>query len=353
MNITGYWKSKIESIKNDTKELTENERLARKLVLSEMMNIPKDKLAYCSKTYKWCRDFVGEDPVEEDWFEGETEEVRARAQEILEEYFYKKDYETLCGIRDKVEAERIICKIVRDRKSAHQIDRKTDQTEKKAGKSDVCNLIKELVSNRTYKKVDEKSKPSLDLLEKIYFEPIGLFNDYVEVAPEAYCDTLLEQWKVANEMAANISAQRNSMNNFNMSLMTMLIGSILISNNLTTFDAVTKLILYSVTCVVGVGCGLTWIAQIDNYCRLNGVKYTVINDIERKLPANVMLYEYMVTEKTARKNKAKTPFSEHEKRIAKLFLVAVASVSGYMIYRQFVELNWVEIICKFISDLMS
>lgn len=128
-------------------------------------------------------------------------------------------------------------------------------------------------------------------------------------------------------MAANISQQRSNMNNFYMSLLTVLIGGTLFSDYFT--DAIGIMIkgpLYISISIVGVVLCVIWRKQIDNYGRLNAAKYHIINAIERELPANVLYYEYLVTEKTARKSQKKTNFYEQEKMITILFEMFVLFV---------------------------
>ena len=179
-------------------------------------------------------------------------------------------------------------------------------------------------------------------MEKIYFEPVELFNEYVEesAGSETYYTILMEQWKTANEMAANISAQRNNMNNFYMSLMSILVGGVLFSNQVLDTNILIRSVLYGAILIIGTVCCNKWIAQIDNYGKLNGEKYNVINALERKLPANVMLYEYIHTEKTARKSNEKISFSKQEKDIAKLFRFVLISVSALMLVSAWGEHIW-------------
>lgn len=319
MNIAQYWNEKTSLVENAFEGWQRKEEVQiRKLVIAQMMDIPKESITYYLKRDDWYLKFaLGDDSELEQSFvmrEGTTEKV----QKIIEEFFYDKDYETLYKIKDE------------------------DVIAKNIGRSAVQGCIKELVEDVIYKNLNKSNKAIVDVLEKIYFEPIELFNEYTEetMGSEAYYSMLVEQWKTANEMAANISAQRNNMNNFYMSLMSILIGGILFSNQVLDTNILIRTILYSAILIIGTVCCNKWIAQIDNYGRLNGAKYDVINAIERKLPANVMLYEYLHTEQNARRTKVKISFSKQEKDIAKLFRFVVISVPTLMLVGTWGEYIW-------------
>ena len=88
-----------------------------------------------------------------------------------------------------------------------------------------------------------------------------LFNDDVKknTAEEVYFTALLEQWKTANELTANISAQRNNINNFYMSLLSLLIGGILLSDRLMAEQLIARTVMLALILVVGIACCVTWI----------------------------------------------------------------------------------------------
>lgn len=319
MNITEYWNEKTALLENAFEGWQRKEEIqVRKLVIAKVMDIPAERIAYYLKRDVWYLKFALGDDAEVDRAFAEEESTKEKIQAVIEEFFYKKDYEALCKMKGVSAATGSI------------------------GKSTVCGCIKELVEDEVYASLSKSDKSLLDVLEKIYFEPIELFNEYVEEAAgsENYYSMLVEQWKCANEMAANISAQRNNMNNFYMSLMSILIGGILFSDQILDANLVAKTVLYGAILVIGAVCCNKWIAQIDNYGRLNGAKYDVINAIERMLPANVMLYEWLHTEQNARRKKVKISFSKQEKDIAKLFRLVVIAVPALMLISTWGEFIW-------------
>lgn len=319
MNIAAYWKEKTNLLEDEFEGWQRKEEIQiRKLVISRVMDIPENYITYYLKRDVWLLRFALGDDAEVDHSFAEENSTKEKVKSIIEEYFHKRDYEELCRIKG-------------DKSTGNYISKKM-----------VCDCIKGLVEQNVYSNLSNDEKALLDTYEKIYFEPVELFNEYVkeEADSEVYYSVLVEQWKTANEMAANISAQRNNMNSFYMSLMSVLVGGILFSDSLSNTNIAVKSVLYAVIWVIGTVCCQKWIAQIDNYGRLNAAKYDVINQLERNLPANVFLCEYMRTEENARRSKNKINFSQQEKEIAKLFRIVVMLVPIIMILSMWVEYLW-------------
>ena len=170
----------------------------------------------------------------------------------------------------------------------------------------------------------------------------GLFNENIkkEAGTEVYYTIMMEQWKTANEMAANISEQRNSMNNFYISLISVLVGGILFSDQLLSSNIIAKTVLCITIGVIGFICCQKWISQIENYKQLNGAKYEIINELEKNLSANVISYEYLITEKNEKTEKRKTSFSDQEKSIAKLFRAVILIVPLIIIISSWAMWLW-------------
>ena len=162
---------------------------------------------------------------------------------------------------------------------------------------------------------------------------IKLINEDIKekAGSEIYYTIMMEQWKTANEMAAQISEQRNNMNNFYMSLMSIIVGGILFSDQIVNTSIVVKTLMFIIIGIIGFICCQKWISQIENYKRLNASKYEVINELEKHLSANVMTYEYLLTEKKLPKGKRKISFSDQEKSIAKLYRLIIILVSIVML----------------------
>lgn len=319
MNIVEYWNEKTALLEDAFEGWQKKEEMQiRKLIISQMMSIPEDEITFYLKRNSWYLKFVLGDTSELDRAFVMNESTKEKVQKIIEEYFYRKDYEILCVIRNGSVS--------------------TVSVEKNL----VCECIKALVEDTIYRGLNKHDREIVDTLEKIYFDPVELFNEYVEesAGSETYYTILMEQWKTANEMAANISEQRNNMNNFYMSLMSILVGGVLFSNQLPDTNILIRSVLYVAVLIIGTVCCNKWIAQIDNYGKLNGEKYNVINALERKLPANVMLCEYLHTEKTARRNNEKISFSKQEKDIAKLFRFVLIAVSALMLAGAWGEYIW-------------
>ena len=156
-----------------------------------------------------------------------------------------------------------------------------------------------------------------------------LFNDDVKknTTEDVYFTALLEQWKTANELTATISAQRNNINNFYMSLLSLLIGGILLSDRLMNEHILARTVMLALILVVGIACCVTWIKQVDKCKRINYQKYQIIEALEKQLPANVLSFESQIP--TAKKpGKA---LSDYEKSLAIIFGLVISLITVTML----------------------
>ena len=109
-----------------------------------------------------------------------------------------------------------------------------------------------------------------------------LMNYNQEQYGDEYKNHILEQWKTAVDMSNAISDRRTNVNNIFLS-----INSILLA--LITFQFEKKSMGYAlIGCMI---CGI-WIINLKNFKQLNSAKFKVINELEKKLPANVFDYEW-------------------------------------------------------------
>ena len=211
-----------------------------------------------------------------------------------------------------------------------------NSADEKNYKQKICALIKDAVYPENFDKLHGEDRETVLTLEKVYTEPVELINGYIreKIGPNTYhyYSLLMEQWKTANEMAANISAQRNNMNNFYMSLMSILVGGVLLGDGVlkTNIDKGSQTVLYIFVIFIGTLCCNKWIRQINSYKELNATKFEIINELERFLPANVMLCEWIRVDKKSRRKK-RVVFSDQEISIAKTFRVVMIIVPAVML----------------------
>lgn len=111
--------------------------------------------------------------------------------------------------------------------------------------------------------------------------------------------TVLELYKTAVEMADRTSARRAGANSFFLTLNTALAAVVgIVSSarkapshgNVPTFDAF-GLVL---TAAAGIVLSLTWRALLRYYRRLNGAKFDVINEMEKRLPCQPFTDEWAI-----------------------------------------------------------
>lgn len=311
MDIKEYWEKKADLFR-DKKDFS---TYVRKKIISEIMDIPYDHISSYLQGNSIYNDFLVSNA---DTINTETSKEEGCEDKLTKglNIIYMDDYNIILKM-----AKGLLC--VSDTSDSRSINN--------INKTDICNLIEELIKPKVLNKLSLADKETVILYEKIYFMPTELINPYVKERYSKdisiYYEHLLLQWQTANEMAANISQQRSNMNNFYMSLLTVLIGGTLFSDYFTdAIGLIIKVPLYVSISIVGVVLCVIWRKQIDNYGRLNAAKYQIINAIERELPANVLYYEFLVTEKTARKSQKKTNFYEQEKMITILFELFVLFV---------------------------
>lgn len=317
MNLSEYWKEKETELGKNKCLLEKTDKkkqeIIRKMIIVQIMQIPIDDLEYYLKRDEWLRDFAGDDTgiTKELIYDNEINE---KTGEIIEIVFYKPDLEMIRGILKKSQ----------------------NSAGEKNYKQKICALIKDAVFPENFDKLQGEERETVLTLEKVYIEPIELINGYIKekTDPKFYSSLLMEQWKTANEMAANISTQRNNMNNFYMSLMSILVGGVLLGDGVlkTNPDKISQSILYIFICCIGTVCCNKWIKQINSYKELNATKFEIINELERFLPANVMLCEWVRVEKKSSRKK-RVVFSDQEISIARTFRVVMIIVPAVMLVK--------------------
>lgn len=304
-----YWDNKAKLFKENNLL----NKTVRKLIVCELLKIPPKYISYYLDRDNTFDEFVINDksPVGDiDFLTNEyTDMVEAGLQLV-----YQDDYNQLLKIRQH-----------------YTILSMSGSRRNLTTKKDVCDLIEKMISTKKYQRISKDDKKVVDMYEKLYFLPVELFNPYIPIRYEGedkeYYEHLIFQWQTANEMAANISQQRSNMNNFYTSLMTLLIAGVLFSDGyINSLGLIVKIPLYVFISIIGALLCTLWRNQITNYSRLNSYKYMIINQMERALPVNVMYYEYLISENTARKKQRKTNFSIQEKWITIIFEIFVCFV---------------------------
>ena len=97
---------------------------------------------------------------------------------------------------------------------------------------------------------------------------------------------ILEQYKIYVQTAENVSARRDSTNNYFVSINTVLFT---ISGYLSFKNQELWTILIS---VVGILISFVWYTIIQSYKNLNSGKFKVIHELENHLPAKLFDYEW-------------------------------------------------------------
>ncbi len=191
-------------------------------------------------------------------------------------------------------------------------------------------------------KMETAKKPEAQTGEAQTFP--GLFNPEIQKRARqdgTYAAMVLEQWKTANEQTANISSQRNNINNFYMSLLSLLIGGILLSERVMAEALVSKTITLVIIMALGVVCCRSWINQVEKCRRINAQKFAIITQLEKELPANAISYESQVPEPETESKKKHRNLSDYEKNLAFVFGIAIILIVVVMLLEM-----WWEPICS-------
>jgi hypothetical protein len=105
---------------------------------------------------------------------------------------------------------------------------------------------------------------------------------------------VLEQYKLAVEMADRVSARRGSANLFFLSIQTTLLTAAGLA-----YATLQHVAWYAVlgTMLTGVAISAAWWRQLQSYRLLNRAKFAIINAMEDKLPVKVFTDEWDVLTK--------------------------------------------------------
>jgi hypothetical protein len=107
-------------------------------------------------------------------------------------------------------------------------------------------------------------------------------------------DDVLEQYKLAVEMADRVSARRGNTNLFFLSIQTTLLTAAGLA-----YTTVENVSWYAVliTALTGLALSAAWWRQLQSYRLLNMAKFEVINAVEERLPVKVFTDEWEILTK--------------------------------------------------------
>ncbi len=310
MTIEEYWNKNFSllGIHNNNLETTKQ---IRKKIICYLLEIPETEVQYYLLSCEPLRCFALNDTTEL------PKEVLSERESIHNyvsrdvQLIYRDDY-------------KILKKIIEESSLNYTGLLKRGTTI--INKNDIKALIDFLLINKD--KLSGNFRETVKTYNSLYYYPIKLFNPHIKEKytnnPTDYYSLLLMQWQTANGLASQISQQRSNMNNFYMSLMSILIAGILLSDSLLTdLSFPSRSLIYLTVLVIGIGLCHIWRQQINNYAKLNSIKYNIINDIERHLPANILNYEYQMSEKAPTKGHRKINFSKDEIKITYMFEIII------------------------------
>ncbi|MFI9050065.1 hypothetical protein [Streptomyces sp. NPDC053427] len=112
-------------------------------------------------------------------------------------------------------------------------------------------------------------------------------QDYATAGGEKYQSAVMEQYKLYVEMADRISARRSLTNTFFLTVN----AALLTAAGAVSRSFLRELPVWGLLLAALVGCCqcTVWLLLIRSYKQLNGAKYRVIGELEKRLPARLYL----------------------------------------------------------------
>lgn len=143
---------------------------------------------------------------------------------------------------------------------------------------------------------------------------------------EAYGDNfgrdLFEQYCRYVESAEKISERRISANNFLLAVNVFLVTlfGLVVSSKYKSWWAI-------ILPITGILVSLTWHRMITSYRDLNTIKFKVIHELEKQMPAALYAYEWRIAEEG--KGKAYHPLSHLERWVPVIFIILYLFLAGF------------------------
>ncbi len=150
--------------------------------------------------------------------------------------------------------------------------------------------------------------------------PSQLIRQTKESYGESFKTDLFEQYKLYIASSEKISERRVSSNNYLLTVNAFLVTSygLLAASQYKSYWII-------LVPIAGVLVSLTWYRIITSYRNLNRVKFKVINEIEKQMPAALYEYEWKIAEEG--KGKTYRPLSHLEQWIPIIFIILYGSVT--------------------------
>lgn len=139
-------------------------------------------------------------------------------------------------------------------------------------------------------------------------------------------EILLEQYKLAVEMADRISARREGANKIFLSANSVIFAFIATQKEFS--------VIHILITVFGILLCVVWASMIKNYRSLNSVKYHIIHEMEEKLPWKAYADEWQRL-KNGNDKKVHSKLTAVEKKLPWLFLGFYALLFLYVIFSMF------------------
>jgi len=135
---------------------------------------------------------------------------------------------------------------------------------------------------------------------------------------------LFEQYKLYVESADQISQRRSSTNSF---MLTVNAALVTLYGLTTPFKPAGVALWHLLVPVAGILVCTAWFSLVENYRSLNSVKFKVIHELEKQLPASLYAYEWELAERG--EGKVYKPVTHIEQWIPIVFIALYVGLVAY------------------------
>jgi len=141
---------------------------------------------------------------------------------------------------------------------------------------------------------------------------------------DRYQDHLFEQYKLYVDSADRISQRRSSTNSFLLTVNAALVTLYGLTTPLKPSGAAAWHLLVP---VAGILVCIAWVSLVENYRSLNSVKFKLVHELEKQLPASLYGYEWELLERG--EGKVYKPVTHIEQWIPFVFILLYVGLVLY------------------------
>jgi len=151
-----------------------------------------------------------------------------------------------------------------------------------------------------------------------------------DLTKEKTVELLLEEWKLAAEMADRVSARRLESSKLYTSLLTGLLAAmpLIVGNNNLPY-IIQKMSFIGIS-TLGICLCLVWVLNLRSYRQINSIKFETIHEMEQKLPFPYFTREWQIIREQPKQTY--TRLSKIEQAIPFLIIIPYVAMLVYTLF---------------------